>query len=62
MKSFSKWTIAEVEEVFDLNQRKHHEALKQWLQVPVSLTPEESNLLLEFRERLQDHVWDWNEW
>lgn len=35
MKSFSKWTIAEVEEQFNLRQYKQHELLSQWLNLSV---------------------------
>jgi hypothetical protein len=64
MKSFSKWTIAEVEEQFALRQWKQHDLLSQWLNVDgfVSVTPEEEHLLADFRTNLIDHVWDWNEW
>ncbi|MCI5150888.1 MAG: hypothetical protein D3916_16145, partial [Candidatus Electrothrix sp. MAN1_4] len=64
MKSFSKWTIAEVEETFDLTQCKDCELLTRWLDKTetASLTPEEEHLLTEFRAKLVDHIWDWNEW
>jgi hypothetical protein len=62
MKSFSKWTIAEVEDTFHINSQKHYEHLTQWLNETATLTPVEENLLTGFRDKLQDHVWDWNEW
>ncbi len=62
MKSFSKWTIAEVEDTFNVVMRKHHERLNQWLNETATLTPAEENMLDELRDKLQDHVWDWNEW
>lgn len=61
MKSFSKWTIAEVEETFALNSCKQFETLSQWLDSPALLTSDEENFLSELREKLLDHVWDWNE-
>ncbi|EDN70908.1 hypothetical protein BGP_2248 [Beggiatoa sp. PS] len=61
MKPFSKWTIAEVEDTFHINHRKRHERLTQWLNETVALSPAEENLLMGFREQLEDHVWDWNE-
>jgi hypothetical protein len=64
MKSFSKWTIAEVEETFGLTFCKHCEFLSRWLSITetVPFAPEEEHLLTEFREKLLDHIWDWNEW
>ncbi len=64
MKSFSKWTIAEVEERFDLRQCKQHELLSQWMNTSETapLAPEEKHFLTEFRDKLRDHIWDWNEW
>uniref|UniRef100_UPI0040576F9E hypothetical protein n=1 Tax=Candidatus Electronema sp. TaxID=2698783 RepID=UPI0040576F9E len=61
MKSFSKWTIAEAEETFALNPCKQLESLNQWLDATASLTPDEQDLIAELREKLLDHVWDWNE-
>jgi hypothetical protein len=62
MKPFSKWTIAEVEDTFHINHRKHHERLTQWLNETVAPSPAKENLLMRLREQLEDHVWDWNEW
>ncbi|MCW5200102.1 hypothetical protein VU05_05360 [Desulfobulbus sp. F1] len=61
MKSFSNWTIAEVEETFALNPRKQLDPLSQWLNDLASLTPDEEYLIAELREKLINHVWDWNE-
>ncbi|CAK8717024.1 MAG: hypothetical protein CDV28_1365 [Candidatus Electronema aureum] len=61
MKSFSKWTIAEVEETFALNPCKQLESLNQWLNAAAPLTPDEEAVIAELREKLLDHVWDWNE-
>ncbi|XCN72023.1 MAG: hypothetical protein Q3M24_17165 [Candidatus Electrothrix aestuarii] len=64
MKSFSKWTIAEVEETFGLSLCKNCELLNQWLDISETapLVAEEEQLLAEFRAKLLDHIWDWNEW
>ncbi|MDM8558172.1 hypothetical protein [Candidatus Parabeggiatoa sp. HSG14] len=61
MKPFSKWTIAEVEDTFNVVIRKHHKRLTQWLTDIASPTPAEENLLDELCDKLQDQVWDWNE-
>ena len=61
MKPFSKWTIAEVEEQFNLNFCKEHKLLNQWLKNTVEFSSAEENLLQELRNTLTDHVWDWNE-
>lgn len=64
MKSFSKWTIAEVEERFDLTECKDCNLLTRWLDTDEAapLTPEEEHLLTAFRAKLRDHIRDWNEW
>jgi hypothetical protein len=62
MKPFSKWTIAEVEDTFNVMLRKHHERLTQWLTAGATLTAVEENLLDGLQDKLQDQVWDWNEW
>ncbi len=61
MKTFSKWTIAEVEDTFNLVMRKQYECLKQWQSVTVKPAAEEEKLLAGLSEKLRDHVWDWNE-
>ncbi|XOF34569.1 MAG: cupin domain-containing protein [Candidatus Electrothrix sp. YB6] len=61
MKPFSQWTIAEVERKFHLNRRSYLETLEQWLQAEEEITPEEEKLFTAFHERLQNHIWDWNE-
>ena len=62
MKPFSKWTIAEVEDTFGLVIRKHHKCLTQWLTGTVIPTSDDEKRLDEFRDKLQEQVWDWNEW
>jgi hypothetical protein len=61
MKTFSRWTIAEVEETFNIMLQKHHERLTQWLTQNTKLTPEEERFLDGLHDKLQDQVWDWNE-
>jgi hypothetical protein len=60
MKSFSKWTIEDVEETFNLVLDKHLEELKVWMK-PAMLLSEEELELKPLCEKLVDHVWDWNE-
>ncbi|KOR33582.1 hypothetical protein TI05_00260 [Achromatium sp. WMS3] len=62
MKSFSKWTLAEVEDTFNLTLQKDYNLLNQWLDDTLAPTEAENILLTELREKLKDHVWDWNEW
>ncbi len=59
MKSFSKWTIEDVEETFNLVLYQHLEQLEIWMK---PATPsEEEQKLIPLREKLLEHVWDWNE-
>ncbi|CAK8722434.1 hypothetical protein GCAAIG_12095 [Candidatus Electronema halotolerans] len=44
MKSFSKWTIAEVEEHFSLNFCKSLKTLSQWTDEPLAISSVEENL------------------
>lgn len=43
MKSFSKWTIAEVEEQFSLNFCKSLKTLSQWTDAPTAISSTEKN-------------------
>ncbi len=61
MKEFSKWTIEEVEETFQLLPLKHDEVLAAWLQAECPLSTEENKRLSALSERLREHVHDWNE-
>ncbi len=61
MKPFSKWTIAEVEDIFQVVLRKQNDTLKEWLNIRSALSEESSKKLDELRETLLDHVHDWNE-
>ncbi len=60
MKSFSKWTIEEVEEEFGIIPHKQSDTLKRWMNVTSQPSREENNILRELSEKLQDRVWDWN--
>lgn len=61
MKSFSKWTIEDVEETFQLVLQNNHEQLTAWIIPPQDTSPEEEQQLIQLRNKLLDHVWDWNE-
>jgi hypothetical protein len=61
VKSFSKWTIEEVEETFHIVLQKHYEPLKAWMTPLMSLSEAETQQLTQLQEKLLDHVWDWNE-
>jgi hypothetical protein len=61
MKSFSKWTIEDVEETFQLVLQKDHEQLTAWIIPHQDTSREEEQQLIQLRDKLLDHVWDWNE-
>lgn len=61
MKPFSKWTIEEVEEAFQLAPQKHLRGLQAWMTSSASPSPDEQSQLARLQEKLQDRVWDWNE-
>lgn len=61
MKSFSKWTIEDVEETFQLVLQKNHEQLTAWIIPRQDTSREEEQQLIQLRDKLLDHVWDWNE-
>ncbi|EDN69801.1 hypothetical protein BGP_3206 [Beggiatoa sp. PS] len=56
MKSFSKWTIEEVEETFNLVLQKHHEQLNAWMTPQLSPFETEKQQLIQLSEKLLDHV------
>lgn len=62
MKPFSQWSIVEVEETFQLMLRKQSAPLADWLTIRSQPSPEERILLGALREKLADHVYDWNEY
>ncbi len=61
MKPFAKWTIEEVEDTFRVTLQKQSKILEQWLTVPSPPSRESAEQLDRLREKLVDHVWDWNE-
>lgn len=61
MKSFSKWTIEEVEETFYIVLHKQHKLLRQWMNPYPAPTETERQQLQQLQDRLLDSVWDWNE-
>ena len=61
MKEFSKWTINEVEEYFQVTQIDQLSALTEWLAADVPVTQPEERQLSELGAKLLRHVLDWNE-
>jgi len=61
MKPFSKWTIEEVEDRFQLVSVNQSDLLENWLGFVYEPFPEEEKLLNVLCKRLQFRVWDWNE-
>jgi len=60
MKSFSKWTIAEVEKEFQVKQQSDYRLLETWLEL-ADVTPSSTDALKYLQARLIKHVYDWNE-
>jgi len=61
MKSFSQWTIDEVEKEFHLQLQRQSEVLDAWLQAPVDSLATPTATLEALRNHLIDHVYSWNE-
>ena len=61
MKEFSKWTIEDVEETFQLTQVKSLPLLSAWESSDAPITPDEAAQLRILGDRLRDAVHDWNE-
>jgi len=61
MKSFSKWTIDEVEETFQIVLHDQTGLLKEWLDIRSQPLPDEEKRLVLLRKKLWKHVFDWNE-
>jgi len=61
MKEFSKWTIEEVEETFQVTQIAAVPALTAWSNAANTISPEQEALLSALREKLFAYVHDWNE-
>lgn len=62
MKSFSKWTIAEVEKEFNVVQQKPNALLESWLEGVDSPSEDVPERLMWLQARLIEHVYDWNEY
>lgn len=61
MKSFSQWTIDEVEKEFHLQLQRKSEVLDAWLQSPANALATPTTTLEALRNHLIDHVYSWNE-
>lgn len=61
MKEFSKWSIDEVEEYFQVMPVDELAYLTDWLAAEIAIAPEEDAQLLALGEKLRQHVHDWNE-
>jgi len=61
MKPFSKWTIEEVENRFQIIPVSKSNTLDKWLSETYAHSQEEEKLLDELCEKLKDRVWDWSE-
>ncbi len=59
MKSFSKWTIDEVEETFQIVLHDQTGLLKEWLSIRSQHLPDEEKRLVLLRKKLWKHVFDW---
>lgn len=61
MKPFSKWTIEEVEEEFQIVLEQTSERLKTWMEVQSLPSETEEKSIALLGEKLRASVWDWNE-
>ncbi len=61
IKPFSKWTISEVEDAFQVVLRDQNELLRKWLTIRSEPSPEEERQLGRLSKKLWEHVFDWNE-
>jgi len=61
MKPFSKWTIEEVEETFQVVLQKQHAPLQDWMDSYPSPMDNERQRLQALQDKLIENVWDWNE-
>ncbi len=61
MKPFSKWTIEEVEDTFQIIPTEENALLKEWMMISPALSQEEESLLGRLCKKLQSRSWDWNE-
>ena len=61
MKPFSKWSVPEIEEEFQLTLDPDFPGLRSWLQGASEATPEEISQLQHLSKKLALRVRDWNE-
>lgn len=61
MKEFSKWTIDEVEDYFQITQIQDDAVLREWLAADAAITPAEAAQLRQLGAKLDAHAHDWNE-
>ncbi len=61
MKSFSQWTVEEIEQEFNLQADRNYSLLQEWVTVSPSLSDNEMSLLGQLSQKLLRHVHDWNE-
>ncbi len=61
MKPFSKWTVPDIEEEFQLTLDPDFQELRSWLQEVSEATPDEIAHLQQLSQKLALRVRDWNE-
>jgi len=61
MSNFSDWTIAKLDERFNLTQVDTLPVLTSWLESKADISPSEQELLTDLRHTLTDNVLHWNE-
>lgn len=61
MRSFKEWTLAALDETFNLKQVRKMAALETWLSGSADLTDFERHTLVELQENLILNAHDWNE-
>ncbi len=61
MKPFSKWTIEETEDKFQIASVVSSKLMDNWLEGSYEISLEEEKLLDSLCKKLQARAWDWNE-
>ncbi|MBF0227439.1 MAG: hypothetical protein HQK76_18495 [Desulfobacterales bacterium] len=61
MKPFSKWTIEEVEDEFEIVLDRQSDMLKKWMTIYSNPSEKDEKALNVLCEKLKDYVWDWND-
>lgn len=61
MKSFSQWTVEEIEQEFSLQADRTYQPLQEWITVSPALSDDEISQLRHLSQKLLTHVHDWNE-